>query len=210
MSDKMDENSQIKNHKTIKPYTEVTQFHGHVCPGSAIGYKAAEAAVKELGLKQDDKLVGIVENDTCGVDAVQVVTGCTFGKGNLIFVDHGKQVYTFINRNSECAVQISLKNSFDVNAINPKLAEIRKNANISNASETDKLKLKDAVDDTVDRILRVPYPDMFDIEHTEAELNKKSNTHKSYKCFECDEMVSEHRTRIKNGEKVCIPCFEEN
>jgi hypothetical protein len=46
------------------------------------------------------RLKGLVENDSCSVDAVRVVTGCTFGKGNLVLRDCGKHVYTFINRNT--------------------------------------------------------------------------------------------------------------
>jgi len=32
----------------------------------------------------DEEFVAIVENDSCSVDAIEVVTGCTMGKGNLI------------------------------------------------------------------------------------------------------------------------------
>ena len=32
----------------IKPFSDVTMFHGHVCPGSALGYQAAKAGLKEL------------------------------------------------------------------------------------------------------------------------------------------------------------------
>ena len=32
----------------MKPFSEVTKFHGHICPGSAIGYKAAEAGLTNL------------------------------------------------------------------------------------------------------------------------------------------------------------------
>jgi len=68
-------------------------FHGHFCPGLAIGYRAAQIAMDALRTDraEDEELVAIVENDSCAVDAVQVLSGCTFGKGNLIFRDHGKQ-----------------------------------------------------------------------------------------------------------------------
>ncbi len=65
-------------------------------------------------VSQDEEIVAVVENDSCAVDAVQVLTGCTFGKGNLLFKDHGKQVYTFINRNTNDAVRVSLNDSFSV------------------------------------------------------------------------------------------------
>ena len=36
------------------------------------------------------------------------MTGCTFGKGNFIFKDYGKQVYTFIRRSDGEAIRISI------------------------------------------------------------------------------------------------------
>ena len=78
---------------------DAIQFHGHLCPGLALGYRVAKAALRELGADRphDEELVAIVENDSCAADAVQYITGCTFGKGNLIFSDFGKHVYTFFN-----------------------------------------------------------------------------------------------------------------
>jgi formylmethanofuran dehydrogenase subunit E len=42
--------------------------------------------------------VAIVENDAYGVDAVQIVAECSFGKGNLAFRDVGNHVDTFFSR----------------------------------------------------------------------------------------------------------------
>ena len=72
-------------------YPEIISFHGHECPGLAIGYRMATAAMEKLSVlrAEDEEIVAIVENDACGVDALQCVTGCTFGKGNLIFHDYG-------------------------------------------------------------------------------------------------------------------------
>ncbi len=83
-------------------YEEIIQFHGHECPGLAIGYRMATAAMETLELfrAEDEELVAIVENDACGVDALQCVTGCTFGKGNLLFRDYGKHVYTIFSRST--------------------------------------------------------------------------------------------------------------
>ena len=67
-----------------------------------------------------------MENDSCAVDAIQVVTGCTFGKGNLIFFDFGKQSYTFASRDSGEAVRVSMKSNFDMNKLEPKLAKFAK------------------------------------------------------------------------------------
>lgn len=63
----------------------VQQFHGHMCPGLAMGIRAAEIALERIGPHAgDEEVVAIVETDMCRVDGIQVLIGCTFGKGNLI------------------------------------------------------------------------------------------------------------------------------
>jgi len=92
-------------------WEEAVRFHGHECGGLAWGYKVSLFALEKLNFDRasDEELVAIVENDSCAVDGIQVVTGCTFGKGNLIFRDYGKHVYTFFNRNTGEGIRISRK-----------------------------------------------------------------------------------------------------
>ena len=89
-------------------YQEIVKFHGHECPGVAIGFRMASTGLKAIeSLRaEDEELVSIVENDACGVYALQCVTGCTFGKGNLIFRDYGKHVYTIYSRPLGKAVRV--------------------------------------------------------------------------------------------------------
>ena len=75
-------------------------FHGHSCPGLAIGIRAAEIALRELPDVDQASLVCVTETDMCGVDAIQFLTGCTYGKGNLIHRDYGKLAFSFHDRRS--------------------------------------------------------------------------------------------------------------
>ena len=70
-----------------------------------------------VGRPEDEELVAIVENDSCSVDAIQYVTGCTMGKGNLIFRDYGKHAYTFFNRNTGKGIRITRKKGVEVQDI---------------------------------------------------------------------------------------------
>ena len=71
-------------------FRRCVDFHGHICPGLAIGYRAAKAGMEWLAAKraEDEEVVAIVETDACGADAIQVLTGCTFGKGNFFHRDY--------------------------------------------------------------------------------------------------------------------------
>jgi formylmethanofuran dehydrogenase subunit E len=137
------EKASEKLFNNVKPFSDVIKFHGHVCPGSALGYLAAQAGLRELysSRSSDVEIVVVVENDTCAVDALQVVTGCTMGKGNLIFHDYGKQAYIFIERKSGDGVRVSLKNSFDMNKLEPELAPLRQKVALGMASEEEKEEL---------------------------------------------------------------------
>ena len=83
-------------------FEKSAEFHGHRCPGLAIGVRAAVEAQNLLGIghSADEEIVCITENDACGVDGIQVLLGCSAGKGNLIFRIRGKQAYSFFNRTS--------------------------------------------------------------------------------------------------------------
>ncbi|MDX9841570.1 MAG: formylmethanofuran dehydrogenase subunit E family protein, partial [Desulfobulbus sp.] len=70
-------------------------FHGHSCPGLAIGMRAAEIAQQEMAGAGPAGLVCVSETDMCGVDAIQFLTGCTYGKGNLLHRDYGKMAFSF-------------------------------------------------------------------------------------------------------------------
>ena len=104
-------------------------FHGHVCPGLTIGYRAALYAIDLLELKlggggnagclsKDEEIVCISENDACGCDAIQVIMGCSIGKGNLLFHMTGKQAFSFYNRKTGMYTKQELRDmgfGFDLN-----------------------------------------------------------------------------------------------
>ncbi len=205
--DLVEDSDKIK--QIIVPFSEVTEFHGHVCPGSAIGYHAAEIAVKELSSSrsEDEEFLTIVENDSCSVDAIQVVTGCTFGKGNLIFKDHGKQVFTFVNRNTGDALRVSL--SKDINEIDPEFSELRKKAFSESAGKEEKIEFEKRKNEFSQKILDLPDNELFKIEHVKIDIPEEARMFPSVKCAKCGEMVAEHRARVENGNFVCIPCFED-
>ncbi len=193
----------------MKALDEVLEFHGHMCPGLAIGYRVAQLALKELGPRAaDEEIVAVVENDSCAVDAVQVMTGCTFGKGNLIFRDYGKQVYTFIKRPSGDALRVS------VEWVSPEETEEEKEAwarymkgdrSGDTLSVVHKRKSR-----KIEAVLNAGEEELFKVTREKVELPPEARIFPSVRCGLCGEKVMEPRTRVKDGKTVCIPCFEQH
>jgi formylmethanofuran dehydrogenase subunit E len=194
----------------IPAFEEAAKFHGHVCPGLTIGYIAAKAAIEKLDAERDidEELVTIAENDACGVDAVQVLTGCTTGKGNLIFRDYGKQVFTFICRDSHKAVRVALRADFNIDAIDPRVSKLRPKVTSGTATEEESKEFRKRMDGISHIIRHTPVEEMFDIRSVDADIPQKARIFNSLKCAKCGEMMAESRARVQNGEFVCIPCFE--
>ena len=67
-------------------WEKAVAFHGHECPGLALGVRLCEFVRLRLGRTSahDEELVCIAETDACPGDAIQALLGCTLGKGNAL------------------------------------------------------------------------------------------------------------------------------
>jgi formylmethanofuran dehydrogenase subunit E len=173
----------------MKSYKEAIQFHGHNCPGLAMGYRMTKAALDHFSAEraEDEEMVAIVENDACGTDAVQFLSGCTFGKGNLIFKDFGKMVYTFYHRASGKAVRISRKSDFRTKLSDTQISR----------------------EERINLILTSPEKDIVQIEEINMPEPEYSRIFDTVLCDICEESVVEGKTRMRDGKIVCIPCYEK-
>lgn len=189
-------------------FKDTIKFHGHACPGLALGYRVANLALKELGLRaRDEELVAIVENNSCAVDAIQLICGCTFGKGNLIFKDFGKQVYTFIRRPHSEAVRIAVKwqppsEDPETEAMWTRYSDGDRSAEVIAVVQDRKARKMNA-------ILAADDAELFEIKRIQVELPEPARIYKSINCAGCGEKVMEPRTRMVGDKLLCIPCVEE-
>ncbi len=183
---------------------KTVEFHGHICPGLAYGYRVAKAALKELGSKaRDEELVAIVENDSCSVDAIQVMTGCTFGKGNLIFRDLGKSVYTFLSRSTGKGVRISVDFKYDET---PEETAVRKKYLSGDRSDDVMESVSKSKAKKVRSILAAPEDELMKKTAASEALPDKARLYPSVHCSSCGEKTMEPRIRLKGGKLVCISC----
>jgi len=159
-------------------------FHGHHCPGLTIGIRAVELAKRELGRLDTLDLVAVAETDMCGVDAIQFLTDCTFGKGNFIHRDYGKRAFTFFDRKSGKGFRAVLR-------------------------DTAMGAPGESREAGIDRFMGLPLDDMFTITRLDCPLPRPAAVLQSLRCETCGEMTMESRTRNYGGKTYCIPCFED-
>lgn len=164
-------------------WEKVAAFHGHVCGGLTIGYKAALYAIELLNLtfSDDEQVVCISENDACGCDAIQVILGCSIGKGNLLFHMTGKQAFSFFNRKSGKSVRLVLK---------------EKPAGMTR-------------EQSFDYYQGCEPQDMFEVKETKIELPEPARIFDSYKCDCCGENTGANWIRLAGDKKLCVDCYSK-
>ena len=197
--------------QSIKSFNEAVAFHGHACPGLALGYRAAGYALQHLRAdrSEDEDLVAIVENDACGVDAIQVVAGCSVGKGNLILKDFGKHAYTFIDRKSNRAIRLVQRPEPVIQRIDPVASALREKVMGGTATPAEQREFHERQAAVIDRILTMPIDELFITREVKPEIPMRAKIFRSVQCASCGEMVAEHRARVRDGKIVCIPCTGE-
>jgi formylmethanofuran dehydrogenase subunit E len=181
------------------------QFHGHVCPGLAIGYAAARAGLAALKSErsQDEELVAIVENDSCAVDAIQALLGCTFGKGNLIFRDWGKQVFTFIDRKTGRAVRVSFTGRIPEREERQAL-RLKKEA--GTATDQDKDRLEQLGRQAVWSLISSDPTEFFAVREIDAEMPPFARIVTTRPCDSCGELTMTSKLRDRDGKTICAAC----
>lgn len=169
-------------------WEKAVAFHGHKCPGIAIGFKTVEALMEHIPTEaaSDEQIVCITENDTCAVDAIQSLLSCTIGKGNLIYKPLGKMAFNFYFRESGESIRLYYKGGdkkeFGQDMTREQLMEL---------------------------ILNTPSEELFTFGKVKFELPTRARIFNSIACSVCGEKVREDKIRLQNGNMVCLSCFNE-
>ncbi len=189
-------------------FRRCVDFHGHTCPGIAIGFQAAQILLKRMRIRRsvDEELVAIVETDACGADAIQVLTGCTFGKGNLVFKNYGKHAFSLADRATGKAVRVSLRP--EIMKPNPDHLSLFDRIRKGEASPEEKVRFNQIHYEKTLKILDSPPENLFTFEELQADLPPTARIMESAPCALCGEATKVDLLSEVEGKKVCFPCGE--
>jgi formylmethanofuran dehydrogenase subunit E len=192
---------------TSQDFQRCVDFHGHVCPGLAIGYRAAKAGMEWLREKraEDEELVAIVGTDACGADAVQVLTGCTFGKGNFLHFDYGKHTFTLLGRKTGRGVRLGLRPGvMELSERHRRLMERMRENEATGEEKEEFLKLHQK---KTQEILGKPLEELFTLKEVRQSLPPKARVERSRTCAQCGEPVMGSKLIGPEGSGICRECF---
>jgi len=190
-------------------FQRCAQFHGHVCPGLSIGFRAAKVAMERMKEKraEDEEIVAIVETDACSADAVQVLTGCTFGKGNFIYRDYGKMALTLLSRKTGVGVRVAMRQG----AATPQTEhfELLQKVMRGDADQEEKERFQALHSQRSRDILEMPEDRLFSVENVEVKLPVKARIDPSEPCDRCGEPTMRSKLVHSEGKRVCRSCLED-
>lgn len=163
-------------------WQKCVDFHGHACPGLAIGYKAAILAKEILNIQDvndDEDIVCVSETDACGIDAFQVIFKATVGSGSMRIDYKGKNAFSVYDRKSNKSIRLVWK------------ADI----NLSNREEK------------MNKILLLPSSDLFDVKDTKGDFPARAKIYKSIICNKCNEITAENAITNIDDKYYCKECI---
>ncbi len=132
-----------------------------------------------MDFSEDEDVVCIAECDACSVDAIQVVLGCSVGKGNLLFHLTGKFAFSFYNRKNGSSVRLVL-DVHDDGLTHEESHELYMNC---------------------------PMEKMFAVKETRIALPERARILNCIVCEKCGETVAENCIHIQNGRHLCVDCY---
>jgi formylmethanofuran dehydrogenase subunit E len=189
-------------------FKRCAEFHGHICPGLSIGYRATKLAMQKLQENRalDEELVAIVETDACCVDAVQVLTGCTFGKGNFIYKDYGKMAFSFLSRATGRGLRVVLRPG--ALPLDERHGELMARLKAGTATPAEQQEFKERHRQKSLAVLGLAAEELFEVKPLEVAMPAKAQVEPSENCAACGEAVMRTKLELVDGRKICRGCQE--
>lgn len=187
-------------------------LHGHKCPAMPLGLRAGAAALAALGVERsmDGQLEAILElGDAhcahCFADGVQMITGCTFGKGNIRKVGYGKFGLTLVERATGRNVRVVPRAEAQAaSRQTPFFQDYRMKGIPASQVPVELVEplIRNVMEAPAERILKIG-----DVEQGQIVLRGKEQFD-TFVCANCGDMVIASYGRLQGERNLCMPCSQ--
>lgn len=190
-------------------WQDVVDFHGHICPGIVIGFRASVLALETL----DKPLRGlgethfaVCENDVCGVDGVQFVTGCTIGNDGLIIDNRGKFAFSWVDKKTGEGIRILLK--VPIWGSN-KPVHLHRKTKEGTATKEERQQWISVRNRRGQELMRLTDDELLDIRRIQIEIPGRPRLFPFVTCSKCGEAFMEPWAGVEGGNILCKACRSE-
>lgn len=189
-------------------YAEAAKLRGHMCVGIPLGVRMGLRGVELLGMKDKEareKLMVVVETNTCAADGIQVSTGVTAGGRKLRVFEYGRSAATFYDGETGKGYRVATRPEFIAQATELALKE-GVIADGQKVEENSQLERKI----TMNAFLRLPTDELLtcrEVKVTPKRLLLQSRNHKRSLCSRCGEVIMDGKGIRRDGEVLCEPCL---
>lgn len=185
------------------------KFHGHKCPAMPNGLRAGAAAMNALGVERTGNsdlyaFLDLGENHcaTCFADGIQVITGCTLGKGNITKTNKGKWAVTLVDKKTNRAVRVTPKAEAMMSSKKTEFFTRYREKGVPPTEVPDEV-----VEPLVQMVMNAPDGQILSVSEVfEYPWKEPRHSFNSFVCEECGEMTVMEYGRIKGDKKVCMDC----
>jgi len=187
-------------------WNQAVALHGHICPGIVVGARASMLVLELLG--RSGQYIGVshyavVENDVCGVDGVQVITGCTLGNDSLIIDNQGKFAFSWMDKDSGAGYRLLLK--VPVWKSNEPLV-LHEKVKFGTATPEEKQGFLAARGQRGQELMAMSDEELFDVEKIVRKIPGKPRLFPFVTCARCGESFMEAYGHKIEGKIVCAAC----
>lgn len=190
-------------------WSKAVAFHGHVCPGIAVGFRASTFVLELLGCS--GKLIGdshyaVIENDVCGVDGVQLITGCTLGNDSLIIENQGKFAFAWVEKNSGKGLRILLKAPL---WLSTEPLELHHKVKLGTATPEEKQRFIAFRTKRGQELMELSNEELFDVKEIVRKIPGKPRLHVFVTCSKCQEPLMSPFAQTADNQIICPACLNQ-
>ena len=183
-------------------------FHDHRCVELNIGIRAAAWALENIG-GRNERVIATAEAQSCAVDALQAILGCTVGRGDLIICDEGKLAFCFYRLSDGMNYRLAyLPGPADALA---RILEIKEHLGAGNLSEWIRTRLEIELSNIqkkeIHRLMSAPLEEVFTVTPLAKAPVPVRRGNDIFICSQCGESFLERAAIFKGVPHVlCKAC----
>lgn len=187
---------------------KAAELRGHMCVGIPLGVRMGLQGLLLLDMKEKekrDKLMVIVETNTCSVDGIQVSTGCSAGGRRLKVFDYGRSAAVFYDGESGKGFRVATKPDFlgQATELAVKDGLISRGQVVEEFSQLERKIMMNAFL----KMTREELLECREVRVTPRALLLQDLNQRRSVCARCGEVIMDGKGVTRNDEVLCYPCF---